>query len=147
MAVTALIISILALIVAGVSAYASVRSSNAARRSADNSAISANAAANADRRAEAEADANRVRWRAQHQRGSAWLLINEGTESAYGVEFSSSLALAGNESPYAKIVRGDAKSFVVMRMDQTTGDTIEITWHMTSDCSDPPRGQIVTIPH
>lgn len=109
-----------------------------AKRSAD--AAAALVEIESERRTEEVDEANRLRvqFNLVHHNKSAYLLRNDGTDSAYGVHVDSPDLIARGDFDFAEFTAGEAHKFILGR-SMGSADHITVTWHHEPDRSDSPR--------
>jgi hypothetical protein len=109
-----------------------------AKRSAD--AAAELAKIEQERRADEVDQANRlrVRFNLVHHNKSAYLLRNDGTDSAYRVHVDSQDIIARGDFDFAEFTAGETHKFILART-MGSADHITVTWHDEPDHSDSPR--------
>lgn len=114
---------------------AAEKSALEAKRSAD--AAAEMARIEQERRAEevTQAEKLRVQFNLVHHNKSAYLLRNDGTDSAYGVHVDAQGIVARGETDFEQFAAGDAHKYILAR-SMGSPDHITVTWHHRSDRSD-----------
>jgi hypothetical protein len=141
MDVAALVISCLGLVVAVVAGWYSRRSVTEAKRSADAAAEVADV--DRARRADEVADAERrrVRFELVPEGGSAYVLQNVGTATAYGVHVDTGgLGFQDEVTDFEEFeADGEHRYLLTRTMDPDQADHVVVTWHHRPDRSDERR--------
>lgn len=128
MATASLVISILALLVAGAAVWYSHRQTAAAERSAD-------AEERAVVLAEAESAKYRPPWGLRWETGEAYVLVNGGDEPTFDVKIDLGpvVKMAGGELEYDRIGPGSAVRLVVIRAWSAPDHPVIVTWRRVPD--------------
>jgi hypothetical protein len=122
MATASLVISILALLVAGAAVWYSHRQTAAAERSAD-------AEERAVALAEIEAAKYAPPWTLRWNSGDTYLLTNGSDEPTYNVKIGiDGIPVTRGELTHERIGPGSAVKFMAARAMTTVNDTVTITW-------------------
>jgi len=148
MDIASFVISCFAAVAAGAAVWYGRGQKRAADRSAAEAKRSADAAAEMAeveraRRAEevAETERRRVRFELVPEGGSAHVLINTGTDAAYGVHVDTgNLGVMGEDTDFEVFEPGDQHRFLLSRrVDADLVEHVVVTWHHRPDRSDERR--------
>ncbi|GGM81676.1 hypothetical protein GCM10011609_17110 [Lentzea pudingi] len=114
---------------------AAEKSALEAKRSADSAAEMARI--EQERRADEVADAEklRVRFSLVHHNNAAYVLSNDGTDSAYGVHVDGQRLVARGETEFEVFPAGDARKYILSKA-MGRPDHIIVTWHTRPDRTD-----------
>lgn len=161
METAALIVSILALLVAGGAAWftrgqklAADRAVEEAVRSADASERSADAAESglelqrvAERRAEEAAERDGVIWELLRTGTSTYTLYNRGTHSAYDVrvDLADLGGIGGGAVSFVEFPANHAEQYMLSRGIDSTTTSIAVRWFQRQDRSDTPKRQVLPV--
>jgi len=139
MEIASLIISIIAVIVAGIAAWYT----RGQKLAADNSVIeakrSADAAHEAVRYQRADAERNRVVFRLDHASGQAYLLTNDGTDPAYDVDVDTAGMGIEPVTHFDVFEAGHSEQYLLAPTLDVTDTTVTVSWHHERDQSDDRR--------
>jgi hypothetical protein len=88
----------------------------------------------------AEVEPGRVVVRLRHIGGISYRLVNDGTDTAYGVQVDTGeLGVGEQETDYDELHSGQAVEFLLSPNLATTSRHVAVTWHERPDLSDEKR--------
>jgi hypothetical protein len=139
MEIAALVISLLALSVAGLTALYVKRQADATVDSAGHEARAADAAQESVSYRRDEVERGRVKFVLEPGVNHEYMLINEGTHSAYGVQVDTGCLGIEPVTEFAEFRDGQAESYLLHGSLGCTTKHVVVTWHFHSDLSDEPQ--------
>lgn len=143
MDIAALIVSFVAVLVAGSAAWYTRGQKVAADRAADAAEASLELARTADARALEDAQRVQVVWQLERTSQQAYVLHNHGTHAAHAVYVDlADLKMNGGGAEYIEeFAAGHAEQYFLARGLSSTTTSIVVTWHQSPDHSDEARKQ------
>ena len=134
------VISIIAALFAGGAVWYARGAKIAAADSAREAKRSADAAEEAVGYQGTEVEPGRVVVRLRHVGGISYRLVNDGTDTAYGVQVDTGeLGIGEQDTAYDELHPGQAEVFFLSPDLATTSRHVTVTWHERPDLSDEKR--------
>jgi hypothetical protein len=88
----------------------------------------------------AEVEPGRIVVRLRHIGGISYRLVNDGTDTAYGVHVDTGeLGVGEQDTDYDELHSGQAVEFLLSPNLATTSRHVTVTWHERPDLSDEKR--------
>jgi hypothetical protein len=150
----ALIVSILAVLIAGGAAWYTRGQKLAADRAVEEAARSADAAEAglefqraAERRAEEAAERSGITWELLRTGNHTYTLYNRGTHSAYDVrvDLADLCGVGGGVESFDEFPADHAEQYMLARSIASTTKSIVVRWHQRPDRTDAPKHQSLPV--